>query len=308
MSRELDRKGEEKAEQKKMREKKIRRTITLIIALAVVLVSISGALAADTSWKNPSANAAETAIKVDKTVAVCALCPFESRLPVKIGDTVFYRYIVTNTGDVTLTGITVNDDIYGPVTLGKNTLAPGESTEGTITHVVVESDAPTVTDTATATGTDPLGGTVTDTDDCTINVAIAAPAITVVKTASPTEGAPSTNVTFTTNVTNTGNCTLDPVKVVDTLPAGMSYVATGTSPTPDSAVEKPDGTWTITWDNVGPLAASESKTITLIGHIDGDVLGTLTDSVTVTGTPPIGGNVTDSNTADVTALASSIKE
>jgi uncharacterized repeat protein (TIGR01451 family) len=151
-------------------------------------------------------------ISIEKTASLTGTCPGSDPLAVSIGDMVTYCYNVTNTGDVTLTGVTVNDNIYGSVTLGTTTLAPGESTVGKITHVVVESDALSVTDTATAIGTDPLGGTVTDTDDCTINVEIAAPAITVVKTAFPTAGAPSTNVTFTINVTNTGNCTLDPVK------------------------------------------------------------------------------------------------
>ncbi|MCK4732745.1 MAG: hypothetical protein KAT65_09845 [Methanophagales archaeon] len=43
-----------------MKAKRIRITTVLITALAVVLVSISGALAADTGWKDPSANAADT--------------------------------------------------------------------------------------------------------------------------------------------------------------------------------------------------------------------------------------------------------
>lgn len=42
------------------RTKKIRMAIVLIAALAVVLLSISGMLAADTGWKNPSANTADT--------------------------------------------------------------------------------------------------------------------------------------------------------------------------------------------------------------------------------------------------------
>jgi len=42
------------------RTKKIRMAIVLIAALAVVLLSISGALAVDTGWKNPSANTADT--------------------------------------------------------------------------------------------------------------------------------------------------------------------------------------------------------------------------------------------------------
>ena len=108
-------------------------------------------------------------IEVDKTAAY-ALCPFDARLPAKIGDTVTYRFKVTNTGDVTLTGITVSDDLYGQVTIGTRTLAPGESTKGKLTHVVEEDDYPSVTDTATATGTDPSGRTVTDTDECTVQV------------------------------------------------------------------------------------------------------------------------------------------
>jgi len=108
---------------------------------------------------------------VTKTSSLTGSCPGSDPLAVNIGDTVTYCFNVTNTGDVTLSGITVNDDLYGHVTLGTTTLAPGESTEGTVTHIVVGSDAPSVTDIATATGTDPLGGTVTDTDPCTINVA-----------------------------------------------------------------------------------------------------------------------------------------
>ena len=43
-----------------MKAKRIRITTVLIVALAVVLVSISGALAGDTGWKDPSANVADT--------------------------------------------------------------------------------------------------------------------------------------------------------------------------------------------------------------------------------------------------------
>ena len=79
------------------------------------------------------------------------------------------------------------------------------------------------------------------------------PDIDVEKTALPDSGAESTNVTFNITVENTGDLTLDPVEVVDTIPAGMSYVSTGTSPAPDSYIENPDGTWTVTWNNIGSL-------------------------------------------------------
>jgi uncharacterized repeat protein (TIGR01451 family) len=124
-------------------------------------------------------------IEVNKTASLTGSCPGSDPLAVNISDTITYCFNVSNTGDVNLTGVMVIDDIYGSVTLGTTTLAPGESTEGTLTHVVMESDAPSVTDTATATGTPPVGAEVTDIDDCTIDVAIAL-GIEVVKTASLT--------------------------------------------------------------------------------------------------------------------------
>jgi len=126
------------------------------------------------------------------------------------------------------------------------------------------------------------------------------PAIDVTKTASPDAGAESTNVTFTITVENTGDLTLDPVEVVDTIPAGMSYVSTGTSPLPDSSTENPDGTWTVTWNNIGSLDPGDTAPpIYLIAHIDGDKTGTLINSVTATGTPTYGPDVEDTDTATV---------
>ncbi|MGB3457791.1 MAG: NosD domain-containing protein, partial [Halobacteriota archaeon] len=123
------------------------------------------------------------------------------------------------------------------------------------------------------------------------------PGISVTKVGNVTEGVPPTNVNFTINVTNTGDCTLNPVKVVDTLPAGMSYVATGTSPAPSSVHGN-----TITWNNVGPLNPGAYTMISLIAHIDTSAEDTLTNLVNATGKPPAGDNATDSATADVTVL------
>ena len=126
------------------------------------------------------------------------------------------------------------------------------------------------------------------------------PDIKVTKTASPDAGAESTNVTFTITVENTGDLTLDPVKVVDTIPEGMSYVSTGTSPLPDSITDNPDGTWTVTWNNITALDPGDTAPpIYLVAHIDGDAVGTLTNSVTATGTPPYGDHVEDTDTAPV---------
>ena len=75
-------------------------------------------------------------------------------------------------------------------------------------------------------------------------VSPAQPGISVTKAANPPDVAPSSNVEFTITVSNTGDCTLDPVRGVDTLSGWMSYVSS--SPVADTH----DGT--IIWNNVGP--------------------------------------------------------
>jgi uncharacterized repeat protein (TIGR01451 family) len=125
------------------------------------------------------------------------------------------------------------------------------------------------------------------------------PDIAVDKSADPSSGAESTNVTFTITVENTGDLTLDPVTVVDNLPGGMSYVSDDAG-----GMESPEGT--ITWD-IGALAPGNTTTIYLIAHIDGDIFGTLTNSVTATGTPTYGDDVEDTDTADVEAYHAGIR-
>ncbi len=117
-----------------------------------------------------------------------------------------------------------------------------------------------INNTATAEGKDSFGATVSDSDWAEVECICSD--IEVTKTVDPTQGEPGTTVNFTITVENTGNCILDPVKVVDTLPTGMSYVNALPSPDNVSSV-------VITWDNVGPLAANGgSATINLIANID----------------------------------------
>ncbi|MGB7000572.1 MAG: DUF11 domain-containing protein [Halobacteriota archaeon] len=126
-----------------------------------------------------------------------------------------------------------------------------------------------------------VNGTTEDGEHCHANMVkdsdILDPGISITKVAAPTSDAPCTNVTFTINVTNTGDCTLDPVKVVDTLPEGMSYVSS------DPPADTYDGS--IIWDDVGSLDVNESTTITLVAHIDSGPAGTLTNNVVATGIP-----------------------
>ena len=97
--------------------------------------------------------------------------------------------------------------------------------------------------------------------------------------------------TFIINITNTGETPLDPVKVQDTLPVGMSYVSDNRSGLAQGQ--------NITWRNIGRLEIGASTQIKLVTRIDPGTTGWLENFVTVTGTPPTGYNVTDNDTADL---------
>ena len=79
------------------------------------------------------------------------------------GSTIAYTFVVTNTGNVTLTAVAVTDAKVGTVTCPVATLAPGDDTTCTATYTLTQADvdAGSVVNTATATGTPPTGAAVT---------------------------------------------------------------------------------------------------------------------------------------------------
>ena len=99
-------------------------------------------------------------IDIDKSVD--DLRPF-------VGQTVTFTYVVTNTGDTTLYGIDVVDDVLGPVgTIDE--LGAGESAEFTLTELVAAA-TPAV-NRGTAEGEDILGKSVTASDDAVITIVL----------------------------------------------------------------------------------------------------------------------------------------
>ena len=104
------------------------------------------------------------------------------------GTAVTYSYLVTNTGNVTLTSVGVTDPLPGlsAVNCGVvSTLAPGASRTCTATYTTTQADVNkgSVTNTGTASGTGPNGATVTATSTVTIP-ATQTPSISVLKSAS----------------------------------------------------------------------------------------------------------------------------
>jgi uncharacterized repeat protein (TIGR01451 family) len=128
---------------------------------------------------------------------------------VQSGDAVQFTYVVTNTGDLDLTDVTIVDDLGNTISIGG--LAVGD----TAVWTVVENIATTMTDQVSVTGTDPDGGTVSAQDSVTVTVVGAALDLEVV--VNPPMIYPGELVHFTYIVTNTGDANLTDVSVVDGL-------------------------------------------------------------------------------------------
>ncbi|WP_300978989.1 gliding motility-associated C-terminal domain-containing protein, partial [Flavobacterium sp.] len=155
-----------------------------------------------------------------------------------VGDIVFYNFVIKNTGNVTLTNVTVTDNNAmingGPIA----SLAVGASDSTTFsgTHVITQEDINKgyVYNLALATAKDPNDKPVTDTSsdptpcatcpknpecaDCTITELNQNPSIEVVKTAITTSFAKVGDIiNYVITVKNNGNVTLNQVMIKDPL-------------------------------------------------------------------------------------------
>ncbi|WP_435257224.1 beta strand repeat-containing protein [Thioclava sp. FR2] len=175
------------------------------------------------------------ALSVDKTVAA-------GPSPAAVGDVLSYQITVTNSGNQTISGITVSDPripalactLRGAPVPENLVLLPTEAAicSGTYTVTQADLDTQVLANTATATGADPQGATVTQTDSTTHPLASPTPALTTVKVIEPDPGADPAFVAvgqvvnFRVSVTNSGNVTVNNVAVTDDLVAGTCTIGT----------------------------------------------------------------------------------
>ncbi|HEX5824789.1 MAG TPA: hypothetical protein VFY18_10065, partial [Candidatus Limnocylindrales bacterium] len=132
-----------------------------------------------------------------------------------VGDVIDYDYLVTNSGNLALSGpFTVADDQVSVTCPATATLAPAASITCTASTTITQADldAGSVTNIASATN-----GTVTSPTDTVTITAAQGPALTLAKTASPaTFAAVGDVITYQYLVTNTGNVSLaGPFTVAD---------------------------------------------------------------------------------------------
>ncbi len=205
------------------------------------------------------------------------------------GETIDYSFVVTNTGNVTLTGVIVTDPLVAVVG-GPIVLTPGQvdSTTFTASYTITQADidAGFVENEATVEGTSPNGTVVTDTSGTISTTLTACPDIEIVKTGvwNDANGDGCADVGETIDysfvVTNTGNVTLTGVIVTDPLVAVVG------------------GPIVLTPGQVDSTTFTASYTIT---QADIDA-GFVENEATVEGTAPDGSVVTDTSGTISTTL------
>lgn len=142
----------------------------------------------------------------------------------RAGDEVIFSFLVTNTGNVTLTDIAIDEESFtGPVPLQEpscpsSDLPPGADVTCTVTYTLTQEDVDSggVVNTAIAVAASPGGAAVESSPSSAVVTVAAVPSLTIVKTASPaTVTAAGQTVTYSFVVTNTGNVTLHDVEVAE---------------------------------------------------------------------------------------------
>ncbi len=136
--------------------------------------------------------------------------------PVVLANTpVTYTIRVTNTGDATITGITVGDALTPSCAQAVGTLAPGAVFEYTCPATITQD----TTNVATASGTDQLNNPVTAAPAQAF-VDVIAPGLDITKTVDKAQVTIGQQVTYTITVRNSGDVILTNVVVKDpTVPA-----------------------------------------------------------------------------------------
>lgn len=149
------------------------------------------------------------------------------------GEKISYTFTVRNTGNVTVEDVVVDDPMVSDISPASASIAPGDSQvftadDYTVTQADVDGGGPIV-NRASATGSDPDGGEVTSPEDTTSTDTVTrAPGLSIEKSAEITTDDGQSDkadegdvITYTFEVTNTGNVTMANVRVEDALP-GLS--------------------------------------------------------------------------------------
>ncbi|GGF95256.1 DUF7507 domain-containing protein [Paenibacillus aceti] len=161
-----------------------------------------------------------SAIEITKTASPTQASP---------GSPIMYSFVVTNTGNTTLSNVLLTDSTLG-LSEVIGTMEPGESRTISTSFVIPAGAQTNFTNTATVTGN--FGAIeVVDSDDAVVELLL--PEFTLTKSVQPAEALPGEEVVFSYFLTNTGNVPLTNIALTDPL---LSFTSTVESLAPGAAV------------------------------------------------------------------------
>ena len=213
------------------------------------------------------------------------------RATASLGDTITYTYTATNAGEVMLSSVNATDDKLGAISLGKDVLAPGESTSGSAEVMVSPDNFPgPIVNTVTVSAQTEDGSQVTDSASTSVALRLKPAGIEITLAAQDSRGFPifpfdplsvGEEITYVYTITNTGESVLDNLALSDERLGSIPLSRTRLAP----------------W---GSLTGSFTVTIT-----EEDFPGPFSDTVTVTATDPSGRGLQASDTLVLYGLSTS---
>lgn len=210
--------------------------------------------------------------------------------PLVVGEIIDYSFLVSNTGNVSLSNITVTDPLPGlsPIACPGDTLAPGAEMTCTATYTVTQEDvdAGMIENTATVTGQPPGGLPPPSDEGSTTFPPDQNSGISIEKSGSgPDPLTVGATIEYSFVVANTGNVTVTDVTVTDPLPGLSPIDCPGTTLAPGAEMTC-TATYEVTQADVD--AGVVENTATASGQTPtGGPPPTDTSTTTVPPTPPV---------------------
>ncbi|WP_432816603.1 DUF7507 domain-containing protein [Sulfitobacter sp. JB4-11] len=251
--------------------------------------------------QGPGGQTAPTATATNRTpLAAAAAFSVEkttTATPQQVGDTLDYRFSLSNDGNVSISSIVVSDAkcaaapaLQSGDANSDSALNPTENWIYTCTSIPVtqaEIDAGQVDNAVSVSGNTPGGDPVTPaTDSTTVGVA-PAPGIEAIKTITSSTSAVGETVIFQIAAQNTGNVTLSGVNIADTLTRNDGTVLALTNAVGLVSADQGSAAGTL---RSGETATYRASYVLTQDDVDA---GGITNTATVTGTPPVGAPVDD---------------
>ena len=229
----------------------------------------------------------------------------------QVNQQISYSYLVTNNGNVTLSGpFTVSDNKASVSCPATASLAPGASIICTATYTITQADldAGSVTNVASATN----GSTTSPTDTETVT-AVPNASLSIVKTATPTTyNQVNQQISYSYLVTNNGNVTLSgPFSVSDnkasvscpataSLAPGASITCTASYTITQADLDAGSVTNVASATNGTTTSPTDTETVTAVPNASLSIVKTATPTDLQPGQPAIGYSYLVTNNGNVT--------